>query len=196
MVEKLNHTLIQAISHVSNNQRNWDEFLPYACFQYRSIKNETTHECPYYLLFYRNVRMPIDNAYQLRDEQEYSCNDVNDFVKEMKRRMKTARDIFDQQREEIEKEKESFNESILKRQGFEVCDVVLILKRAVKKGHVKKLSHLWRGPYIITDKLPNNINYEVELLSNGNDKRIVHASNIKLYNEPHNAHLSKHLREE
>ena len=115
MVEKFNHTLLQAISqYVSSNQRDWDEFLPYACFQYRSIKNETTHECPYYLLFYRNVRMPIDNAYQLRDEQEYSCNDVNDFVKEMKRRMKTAKDIFDQQREEIEKEKEGFNESILK----------------------------------------------------------------------------------
>jgi len=118
--------------------------------------------------------------------------------------MKTAKDIFDQQCEEIEKEKERFNESIRKRQDFEVCDIVLILKRVVKKGHVKKLTHLWRGPYIITNKLPNNINYEVELLcngkdkhivhaSNGKDKHIVHASNIKLYNEPHNTHLSKTL---
>ena len=39
----------------------------------------------------------------------------------------------------------------------------------------------------------NNINYEVELLSNGKDKRIVHASNMKMYNQPHKSHFSKTL---
>ena len=39
----------------------------------------------------------------------------------------------------------------------------------------------------------NNLNYEVELLSNGKDKRIVHASNMKMYNQPHKTHFSKTL---
>ena len=53
MVEKFNHTLVQSISqYISSDQRDWDEFLPFACFQYRSSKNETTNETPYYLLFY------------------------------------------------------------------------------------------------------------------------------------------------
>ena len=63
LVEKFNHTLIQAISqYVASNQRDWDEFLNYACFQYRSIKNETTQESPYYLLFYLQMKMPFDHA--------------------------------------------------------------------------------------------------------------------------------------
>ena len=34
MVEKFNHTLVQSISqYISIDQRDWDEFLPFACFQ-------------------------------------------------------------------------------------------------------------------------------------------------------------------
>jgi hypothetical protein len=75
-----------------------------------------------------------------------------------------------------------------------VGDVVLILKRYVKKGHVKKLTHLWRGPYIVTNKFPNQINYEVKLLKNGKGEHVVHASNMKRFTQPHTTHLSQQLR--
>ena len=60
----------------------------------------------------------------------------------MKRRMTKAKEIFDQQLKAIEEEKRKFNDHIIKHQKFEVCDIVLILKRYVPKRHVKKLSHL------------------------------------------------------
>ena len=89
MTEKFNHTLIQATSqYVSTNQRDWDEFLPYGCFQYRSIKNETIQETPYYLLFYRNMKMPLDQTYKLNDVTKFPTGDVNGYIKEMKLRMK------------------------------------------------------------------------------------------------------------
>ncbi len=195
LVEKFNHTLIQAISqYVSSNQHDWDEFLNYACFQYRSIKNDTTKESPYYLLFMREMKMPLDIAYDLNSETELPVNDLNKYIKEMKRRMTKAKEIFDQQLVSIEEEKRKFNDHIIKHQRFEVCDVVLILKRYVPKRHVKKLSHLWRGPYIVTQKINNGINYQVELLKDGKDSHVVHGSNMKIYSEPHTTHLDKTLK--
>jgi transposase InsO family protein len=190
MVEKFNHTLIQSISqYISVNQKDWDEFLPFACFQYRSNKNETTNESPYYLLFYRDMKMPIDRVYS-KDEQFVS---KEEYLKEVTERFRAAKDIFEKQSQAIKKEKKRFNESIKKTLNFEIGGVVLILKRYVKKNHVRKLTHLWKGPYIVVNKFPNHINYEVQLLNGGGDRHVVHASNIKRYNEPHKTHLSKKL---
>ena len=163
MVEKFNHTLVQSISqYISSDQRDWDEFLPFACFQYRSSKNETTNETPYYLLFYREMKMPLDRVYN-RDEEFPS---VEEYLLEANRRFRAAKEIFIRQREAIEEEKKQFNDSIRKTVSFEIGEVVLVLKRYVKKGQIKKLTHLWKGPYVIIQKFPGGINYEVQLLMN------------------------------
>ena len=191
MVEKFNHTLVQAVSqYISSDQRDWDEFLPFACFQYRSSKNETTNETPYYLLFYREMKMPIDRVYS-KDEEFPS---VEEYLREVNRRFRAAKEIFKIQREAIEEEKKQFNDSIRKSVNFEIGEVVLVLKRYVKRGHVKKLTHLWKGPYVVIQKFPSGINFEVQLLVNGKDRHVVHASNMKVYSEPHKTHLSKQLQ--
>ena len=191
MVEKFNHTLVQSISqYVSADQKDWDEFLPFACFQYRSSKNETTNESPYYLLFYRDMKMPLDRVYS-KDEQYGSAEE---YLNEVSKRFRMAKEIFQKQRQAIEEEKKAFNELIKKHHHFDVGDVVLILKRYVKKGQVRKLTHLWRGPYIVTKGFPNMINYEVKLLKNGKNQHVAHASNMKRFTEPHTTYVSHHLK--
>lgn len=90
-------------------------------------------------------------------------------------------------------QKKQFNESLGKKVDFNIGEIVLVLKRHVKKGQVKKLTHMWRGPYVVIKRFSNQINYQVQLLKNGKDKQIVHALNIKRYTEPHNTRLSKQL---
>jgi transposase InsO family protein len=190
IVEKFNHTLAQSISqYISANQRDWDEFLPYACFQYRSSKNESTNETPYYLLFYREMKMPLDRVYS-KDEQ-YS--NADEYLKEVTSRFREAKEIILKQLEMKVNQKKQLNESLGKKVDFNVGEVVLVLKRHVKKGHVKKLTHLWRGPYVVINKFNNQINYEVQLLKSRKDKHVVHASNMKRYTEPHKTGLSKQL---
>jgi hypothetical protein len=191
MVEKFNHTLVQSISqYISVDQRDWDEFLPFACFQYRSCKNETTNESPYYLLFYRDMKMPLDRVYS-KDEQFTS---IEEYLKEVAGRFRASKEIFEKQRLAMEEEKKQFNDSIRRTLNFDIGEVVLILKRYVKKGQVKKLTHLWKGPYVVVSKFDNRINYEVQLLKSGKDKHVVHASNMKRFHEPHLTHLSKKLK--
>src|SRR3954447_1520271 len=84
MVEKFNHTLAQSISqYISADQRDWDEFLPFACFQYRSSRNESTNEAPYYLLFCRDMKMPLDRVYSM--DEQYS--DADEYLKEVTSRL-------------------------------------------------------------------------------------------------------------
>ena len=73
------------------------------------------------------------------------------------------KELFDKQRQQVVKEQEELNAAIKKTHCFDIGDValVLVLKRYVKKGQVRKLTHLWKGPYVVVNAFPNTINYEV-----------------------------------
>jgi hypothetical protein len=135
------------------------------------------------------MKMPLDRVYS-KDEQ-YSSAD--EYLKEVTSRFRAAKEIILKQLEMKVNQKKLFNESLGKKVDFTVGEVVLVLKRHVKKGHVKKLTHLWRGPYVVINKFNNQINYEVQLLKSRKDKHVVHASNMKRYTEPHKTGLSKQL---
>jgi hypothetical protein len=135
------------------------------------------------------MKMPLDRVFS-KDEQ---YNSIDEYLKEVISRFGLAREIFNKQCEMKVNQKKRFNESLEKKVDFNIGEVVLVLKRHVKKGLVKKLTHLWRGPYVVINRFNNLINYEVQLLKSGKDKHVVHASNMKRYTEPHKTGLSKQL---
>ena len=80
------------------------------------------------------------------------------------------KELFDKQRQQVvkeqeEQEEEELNAAIKKTHCFDIGDVVLVLKRYVKKGQARKLTHLWKGPYVVVNAFPNSINYEVNFFS-------------------------------
>jgi len=44
----------------ANNQRDWDEHLPYLLLAYREVPQESTGFSPFELLYGRRVRGPLD----------------------------------------------------------------------------------------------------------------------------------------
>ena len=61
LVERFNGTLAETLSmFVSSNQNDWDEHLPQVFFAYRVSPNATTGESPFYLLYGREPRLPMD----------------------------------------------------------------------------------------------------------------------------------------
>lgn len=61
LVERFNGTLAQTLSmYVSTDQKNWDHHLPQALFAYRVSPSNTTGESPFYMLYGREPRLPMD----------------------------------------------------------------------------------------------------------------------------------------
>ena len=51
LVERFNHTLTTIISmYVSEHQNDWELFIPYALFAYRTAVQSSTNETPFYLM--------------------------------------------------------------------------------------------------------------------------------------------------
>lgn len=61
LVERFNGVLVQALSHFcSDNQKDWDLYIPSVLFGYRTSPSAATGESPFYLLYGREARLPID----------------------------------------------------------------------------------------------------------------------------------------
>eukprot|EP00795_Rhopilema_esculentum_P008405 gene8405-biopygen9466 len=70
LVERFNATLAEGLSmYVSSNQKDWDKHIPMVLFAYRVSPNATTGESPFYLLYGREPRLPIDAALILPDSK-------------------------------------------------------------------------------------------------------------------------------
>ena len=61
MVERANRTIENMLaSFVSQNQKDWDEYLSLLMLAYRSAEHETTGVSPYEMMFGRHVSLPVD----------------------------------------------------------------------------------------------------------------------------------------
>ena len=71
MVERFNRTLEAMLSkYVSDNQRDWDVHLPLVMMAYRSSVHEATTFTPYFMMFGREICLPIDIMFGTQVDQE------------------------------------------------------------------------------------------------------------------------------
>ena len=61
LVERFNSTLCQSLSmYVAKNQKDWDDFIPLILFAHRTSISEAIGDCPFYCLYGREPRLPVD----------------------------------------------------------------------------------------------------------------------------------------
>ena len=88
LVERLNQTLIQMIAtYIDQNQRNWDDFIPYMLYAYHTAKNESTGDTPFYLQHARDPYGPYELQATVWREQ---YNSVEDYKQTMLLRFNQA----------------------------------------------------------------------------------------------------------
>ena len=64
LIERFNRTLIQLLATCTEEHPfHWEEYLCKVCMAYNTSKQSTTGYSPFYLMFGRNARLPIDVMY-------------------------------------------------------------------------------------------------------------------------------------
>ena len=79
------------LSHfVRKDARNWDEYIPYAVMAYRAMPHSSAKYCPYYLVFGRDVRLPIEDDWRPKATTWDLDGDYEEHVKMLVLRLKEA----------------------------------------------------------------------------------------------------------
>ena len=178
LVERFNRTLIEMISKfVDENQTNWDSFIPYLLYAYRTSVHGSTKFTPYYLMFGREAKLPIEIALNESESKVFNANQYGDLL------MKGLAVIREKATDNIEKSqiKQKLNYDKDKEvKSYNVGDLVWYYKEDVQKGLSRKFVQKWHGPFVIVKRI-NDLNYRIRELNKKKKNILTHISKLKPY---------------
>lgn len=152
LCEKFNHTLANMLSmYVSSTSHDWDEYIDLVLMAYRISVQSSTGETPFYLLYGRDCKMPVDLACNGAESDE---NCINSYPTELRENLSEAWEIaksqitIAQQRQKLQYDKKT------KPSKYSVGQKVRLYDPTRKKGLATKFKHPWRRNYEITEIEP------------------------------------------
>ena len=93
-VERFNRTLLAMLRTLAEEQKSdWRASVDKMVHAYNCTRNESTGYSPFYLMFGRHPRLPIDLAFGLDREQASQTQTREDYVERWKREMEQVYDI-------------------------------------------------------------------------------------------------------
>ena len=97
--ERFNHTLLDMLGTLKTDQKlRWKDHVASLVHAYNCTKNDSTGYSPFFLMYGRNPRLPVDLAFGLCEENEDLS--YSDYVHELKQRLESA---YDSARKKLKK---------------------------------------------------------------------------------------------
>ena len=177
VVERFNRTLISMLSTCATEHPfKWEDHVQKVCMAYNTSVQLNTSFTPYFLMFGREARLPIDLTFsqpaQSTSTIEYaaqlhtSLNEAYQMVRE-RVRMKQNR------------QKEVYDKRI-HGPSHSPGDLVWLHNAKVPRGTNKKFHKPWNGPYRALEKISDQ-NYRIENTHNSK-KQVVHFDRLNRCN--------------
>ena len=159
LVERYNRTLLDMLATTTQNHPfDWEDQLPKVCMAYNTSVHASTGYTPFFLMFGRQARMPIDLMYGTGDEKEvpttqYAAATVVEAYRGVREKLAASH-----------ARRKNYYDQKVHGQPFAVGDLVWLHSVVVPRGKSKKLHHPWIGPFRVLTKLSES-DYRVKKLS-------------------------------
>ena len=153
-VERFNRTLLNLLSTSSGqHQSEWDMNLRKVCLAYNTSVQSTTGYSPFYLMFGREARLPIDIGHEQPTSEVPAHQQYGQYVQKQSEAFLRA---FEVVRKNVSMkqchQRQLYNRKI-HGDPFSVGDLVWLFNPATGKGQSRKLLRPWTGPYRVQCKL-------------------------------------------
>lgn len=186
LAERWNRTLLGMLATcVGEHPENWEEYVNKACMAYNTSVHATTGFTPFYLMFGRQARIPVDLMYGTAEPESVSCGEYATKLQEsLSTAYKLARGAL---AEKQERQAELYNKKV-HGAPYEVGALVWLLNPHVPRGKSKKLHRWWTGPFKVVKQL-SDVTYRIQHVNSRAKRLVVHFDRLK---ECHpNVRLSK-----
>ncbi len=183
MIERFNRTLLSMLSTaVDQDQRSWDLQLPLLMLAYRTSMQETTRATPFFLMFGRHAKLPIDIEFNLPTSNYSSLSQYQKRLGEqLQQAYKTVRQhtLVEQTRHKVLYDRQAHGTS------YHVGDEVWLHCPAVPRGRSRKLHRPWQGPFTIVKVIGSTV-YRIQSSKPPRKRMVVHYNRLKPYFPPFN----------
>ena len=176
MIERFNKTMVNMLATaVSDRPFDWEDYLRPLCLAYNTSVHATTGSTPYFLMFGRQVNMPLDIVYGTAVGTPVS---PSEYARDLRKRLEDAYcQVRTHTGQQQEVQKQFYNQRVHGSQ-FAVGDRVFLNSPATPNGQARKFHCPWVGPFRIKKRLSDAV-YRIQSTRPPKKKLIVHFNRLK-----------------
>ena len=163
LVERWNRTLLHNLSTcVKDHPESWEDYVRAICMAYNTSVHATTGFTPFYLMFGRQAKLPVELMYGTLEPESLTSTEYANRLKSsltevyQSVRLRTAR--------QLEHQAELYNQK-LHGKPHGVGSHVWVLFPQAPRGKSKKLYRPWSGPFVVVKRL-SDVTYRVQEVKN------------------------------
>ncbi|XP_038574937.1 uncharacterized protein LOC119902683 [Micropterus salmoides] len=175
--ERFNRTLLSMLGTLSQEKKSqWSQHLGYLVHAYNSTKCDATGYSPYFLLFGREARLPVDLCFGTSpDGQDDVCHAR--YVAKLKEDLQRAYQLASEASDKTHlRNKRSYDKRVIC-QLLDIGDRVLLKNLGLKGKH--KLENRWSPvPYVVVGKMPNLPVYKLKPEAGTGGVKTLHRDHI------------------
>src|SRR5688572_22623507 len=186
MVERFNRTIGASLAKLiipKDENKEWDDYVNAVLLAYRTKKHETTGFTPFYLVYGRQARLPIELMVDstVNDEKELQVALMERAFHIMERMDSDIGIVRERIKEKQKAQKKRYDEKGIS-EKLNIGDKVLVKQTHLCNNMSAKLESQWIGPYYIHNVLEQNV-YKLRDMDGQLVKGVVHENHLKLYHE-------------
>jgi transposase InsO family protein len=162
--------------YIRQDQTNWDAYLQSAAFAYRTSVVDGIQESPFYLVYGRDARLPVDVIYGPYREIQH---DVSVHRTQLTRTLHRAYSVLLQNADASAARRKVTYDASHRDVHYDVGSLVIVWAPVRRKGRSAKLMMHWTGPWRVL-RQHSPVNFVVRRLSD-NVERTVHVQRMALF---------------
>ena len=176
LVERFNRTLLDMLAKsVRDRPFEWEDHIRHLCLAYNTSVHPTTGYSPFFLMFGRQVRMPVDLMYGTPTASPVA---VPEYVSNLRTSLTSAYErVRATMGTKLDRQKEFYDEKV-HGDPFQEGDLVWLNTPAVPRGQSRKLHNPWSGPYRVVARLSDAV-YRVQHTQIRRKRHVVHFDRLK-----------------
>ena len=178
-MERFNRILLDMLATTTReNAFDWENQIRKVCMAYNTSVHSSTGFTPFFLMFGRQAKLPIDLMYGPPSDTT-DPTPVSDYAVHLK---KSLEDAYSLAREKLgtshERRKEYYDRRV-HGSPFQPADLVWLHSTVIPQGHSRKLHHPWTGPCRVIERISDS-DYRIKGLRGRQRTQIVHYDLLKL----------------